>query len=269
MKQEITIGPEKDAYIIEQELPSEDSDSETLIPETVSTANLQYGSNVNSGRALLVNSHGIKWIRLPKPSSQLEIEITHAHDDSLAYKSVRPKRNSDDATLGSAEGKPLVQNSYSPVPGKPAKIAAVDQLASAPCENNSFLKISQKITTRTIKMTDQRSGMVFTWRYLKTKSAGAEGKTDKNLVLTVQGGNAGPAPRIIAQLLRDDKNRTPGTKRRDAGAGGRLEFDELADALMPEPLIVATCLMMLREEIQRRRVGQFMVLAAASGHGGG
>lgn len=75
---------------------------------------------------------------------------------------------------------------------------------------------------------------------------------------------------VLAQLIRGDATRTPGSKSCSAGNGGQLVLDQDAAAALDEPLIVATCLMMLKKEIDRRRAIQMaLMVSIASGGGGG
>ena len=74
----------------------------------------------------------------------------------------------------------------------------------------------------------------------------------------------------VAQLIRSEETRTPGTKSRDAGNGGRLEIcsrDEEGSELVDEVTVVVTCLVMLKKEIDRLRGRQIGVIASAGGGG--
>ena len=61
----------------------------------------------------------------------------------------------------------------------------------------------------------------------------------------------------VAQLVRSDEMRTPGTSAMYAGNGGRLQMQlaaqEGGEALLDEPTVVSTCLIMLKKEVDRRR----------------
>lgn len=72
--------------------------------------------------------------------------------------------------------------------------------------------------------------------------------------------------KLLAALVRTEDTRTPGTRKSDAGNGGLLVLDEDATKLMNEETIVATCLMMLKKEIDRQRMVQ---IALMTGGGGG
>ncbi|KAK4121809.1 hypothetical protein N657DRAFT_647299 [Parathielavia appendiculata] len=95
----------------------------------------------------------------------------------------------------------------------------------------------------------------------------------------------------IAHFIRGASTRTPGTSVRDAGNGGRLVMDlrlwednsmppqagedgnaeggvSKLDREMAGVLVVATCLVMLKREVDRRRAQQAAILAGAVGGGG-
>src|SRR5205809_7813459 len=69
--------------------------SSTSIAETTADA-----TQINPGRSLWINSRRIRLIRLPLPSSELEICVHHS-DGSLAYVSTRERRCSGNAVLSS------------------------------------------------------------------------------------------------------------------------------------------------------------------------
>jgi hypothetical protein len=73
--------------------------------------------------------------------------------------------------------------------------------------------------------------------------------------------------RRIAQLSRGRETRTPGTSACRAGNGGELQIDDgaLDDSELTESIVVATCLVMLKREIDRRRMIQCAMIAGAGG----
>lgn len=66
--------------------------------------------------------------------------------------------------------------------------------------------------------------------------------------------------KLIAQLIRSKATRTVGTNARTAGNGGELTLSKDAEEFLAERLIVATCITMLKREIDRRRFKQFTFL---------
>lgn len=95
----------------------------------------------------------------------------------------------------------------------------------------------------------------------------------------------------VAHLLRGPSFRTPGSSASSAGNGGRLVIDELAllsgysgngtvgdgeqegiqegkeDREMGIAMVVTTCLVMLKREVDRRRAQQIAIMAGAAGSG--
>ena len=74
----------------------------------------------------------------------------------------------------------------------------------------------------------------------------------------------------VAQIVRSDETRTPGTKECYAGNGGRLEMrlsDEEGRKVVDEVSVVVTALVMLKKEIDRLRATQIAVMSGAAGGG--
>lgn len=72
--------------------------------------------------------------------------------------------------------------------------------------------------------------------------------------------------KVIAALIRNEETRTPGTTYLSAGNGGELLLgpDVNDKDGLGEDLVVATCLLMLKKEIDRRRMVQIMVISGAT-----
>lgn len=124
------------------------------------------------------------------------------------------------------------------------------------------------------------SGAEFEWSYVKEKWG--DGQKVNLVVLQAVGGFKGDDGHgndndkekevqshncRIAQLVRCDETRTPGTSRCSAGNGGELQVDEeaLQAFELDEAILVATCLVMLKREVDRRRMIQFAMIAGAGG----
>ncbi|KAL2213089.1 hypothetical protein CC79DRAFT_1326975 [Sarocladium strictum] len=84
---------------------------------------------------------------------------------------------------------------------------------------------------------------------------------------TLRNGKKQETRKRIGHLLRKEDLRTKGSGRMAAGNGGRLmlDFNEWADqkgdSQMLEILAVASCLVMLRKEMNQRRLRQVAVMA--------
>ncbi|KAH7392202.1 hypothetical protein DE146DRAFT_133324 [Phaeosphaeria sp. MPI-PUGE-AT-0046c] len=221
------------------------------------------GSTISPGQAstfdpvvsLHIDSKGLALIRLPLPPSQLEIEIRKS-DGSLAYTSKRSKRCSGNCSLLDASGTPLITTKYFFGPCREPIISLLD-CNKVPEQN---VKLTSKWNSRkyTYLLPD---GRTFAWQYAGKKTLatfGIHGAKSTALVLKLGG-------EIVAALIRNEDTRTPGTTYFSAGNGGELLLGAAVNNEdgLSEELIVATCLLMLKKECDRRRAVQFMVISGA------
>jgi hypothetical protein len=212
-------------------------------------------------KSLHVNARGIGAIRLPLPSSELEILI-HNADGSLAYISTRNSKCSGNAVLSDAgTGAPLIASEYRFGPGRDP----VMRILKGEDEEADSVTVKGKWNARDQIFTCDAIPATFKWRYRKEKLEDDDKKKHTVLVMEVEG-IKGEGARRLAQLVRTDETRTPGSRPSSAGNGGMLMIDELAMRLMgiSEELAVASALMMLKKEVDRRRAVQFAALAAAA-----
>ena len=130
--------------------------------------------------------------------------------------------------------------------------------------------IGKSLLSRTVVFESNRWGK-FEWRYAgkkERKAWSSDGKTHVNnlLVLEKVGGEEGKEcqGRVrVAQLVRSEVMRTAGSKASSAGNGGRLEMclsKEMGE-LVDEVTVIATCLVMLKKEIDRLRAYQIAMLS--------
>jgi len=209
----------------------------------------------NPGTTLSIDAHGIGAFRLPLPSSEMEISIYHA-DGSLAYVSKREKRCSGNSVLSHPKLGDLLNTLYFCGPNRDPVI----HLLQSPAPETSSVELATKWTSRSTAFVDPVSGKSFEWSYARTKIA--DGRKVNLIVLRRKEEGEGKG-KIVAQLIRDHETRTAGTTKCSAGNGGQLVLDQHASSELDEALIVATCLVMLKRELDRRRAIQFMVLAGA------
>ena len=103
-----------------------------------------------------------------------------------------------------------------------------------------------------LDLTIAESGKTFNWNYARTQLT-----TGKTRVLVLEA-EVSPSsiekspPKVLAVLLRTAETRTAGTSKWDAGNGGQLVIDANASLFMDESFVVATCLLMLKREIDRQ-----------------
>jgi len=95
-------------------------------------------------------------------------------------------------------------------------------------------------------------GWEWEWRYGRSNE-GAEMNGHTMLVLEqIKEGRGERA--VVARLVRDhDADEKGGTKPTDAGRGGKLELVITGEGQKVEVLVIMSCLVMLKNEIDRRR----------------
>ena len=114
-----------------------------------------------------------------------------------------------------------------------------------------------------VRITKLVDNTAFEWRYTRVK---IDSKKWKILALQSIGDDSNSTKeegRIIAVLLRTSKTRTPGSWRFAWGNGGQLVLSLEAGDYMDEALIAATCLIMLRKEVDRASAIGRAVIAGA------
>ena len=119
------------------------------------------------------------------------------------------------------------------------------------------IKTASRWTSRTQEFV-LPSGQNFQWSYERERGFGVDDKKGTALVLSV-------GEKRLAALIRNKETRTLGSKSCSAGNGGKLILDEGVgqESVVSEELVVATCLLMLKKELDRRRVVQFMMISTA------
>jgi hypothetical protein len=235
---------------------SEQEKKELIIADTASiNSSTTLGESEPSftpAKSFHINTRGIPVLRLPLPPSELEISV-HDRDGSTAYTSRRTKRSSGNCVLSDAEGKPLISTTYYFGPSKDPLLSRLD----VPEGTTHVIRTTSRWTSRnhTFLLPD---GRTLTWRYKKEAGFGTKGAKGTALVLEFDGIR-------IAALIRNDETRTMGSKSCSAGNGGELVLSELVNGKHgpTEELVIATCLLMLKKEIDRRRTVQFMMISSA------
>lgn len=237
---------------------SDDSTSSTLLEDNA----------FQPGSTFYIAARGIGVWRFPLPSSELEIPI-YRNDGSLAYTSTREKRSSGNCVLNHPKIGDLVSTTYFFGPNCEPILNLLQAPGGSDDEANA-IKIKGKWTSRSTSFV-MGDGRVFEWSYAHTKDK--QGKKVNLVVLRqqeqseVKSKGKKKEGRILAQLVRGEETRAEGSKSCTAGNGGQLVLDQDATSCLDEAVIVATCLMMLKKEIDRRRFIQIMVLSGAASGG--
>jgi len=240
---------------VDLKLLSESEKKELINAETTSiTSETTLGATSLSftpAKTLLISTRGSPVLRLPTPLRELEIPIYNP-DNSIAYLSTRAKRSSGNCVLTDAEGKELVATTYFFGPGKDPVLHLSDGV-----DGKNEIKTISRWTSRSQKFV-LPDGRTFQWDYKREVGFGAQGKKGTALVLTVEG-------KKIAALIRNDETRTPGSKSCSAGNGGELVLSEEVGKKngLSEHIVIATCLLMLKKEVDRRRTVQIMMITGA------
>ncbi|KAF2276501.1 uncharacterized protein EI97DRAFT_42001 [Westerdykella ornata] len=212
------------------------------------------GHGFKAAKSLTVSAKGISAIRLPTPSSQLTIDIFNS-DGSLAYRSTRANRCSGNSLLSDSHGRPALATEYFFGPNRDPVIHILDENSVEIADTKTVSRWTSR--SHTFLLPDGRE---FTWKYVKERLFAGDAKKVTSLVLTC-------GEKRLAVLRRDSETRTPGTKACTAGNGGELLLSEEVGSKegVSEEVVVATCLLMLKKEIDRRRAIQaFMVMSVAS-----
>jgi hypothetical protein len=237
-----TISPKEKVELIAAETASVTSGT-TLGPSTTFTPT----------KTLIINTKGVSVLRLPCPPSELQISV-YDKNRTIAYLSTRAKRSSGNCVLTNAEGREVVGTTYFWGPGRDP---VLHLLCGAERKEEDAIKTASKWTSRSQKfvLPDGRS---FEWKYKRERGFGSEGKKGTALVMSMQG-------QRVAALIRNDETRSLGSKSCSAGNGGELVLGALVGGKegIAEEVVVATCLLMLKKEIDRRRTVQIMMISSA------
>ena len=221
-----------------------------------------------------VQAEGTRFWRFPSPSRELEIGVFNGTDTSAEpiYVSTRANRSSGNAILSHHIKGDMYATTYRFGPFREPEIRYLDASPDSKLiQDDDLGKLAFKISTGgcvtsravTLKNPEDDS-RALAWDYKKTMTSSGKRKV---LVLSMK--DSSKKDKILAALVRTDDTRTPGTTKSDAGNGGLLLLDSDALNYMDEGLIVATCLMVLKKEIDRQRMTQIALLSAMASGGGG
>ncbi|KAM0246337.1 hypothetical protein ACHAP5_004810 [Fusarium lateritium] len=287
-----TLPPDYEAtQDIELSHLSPASSSTNTLPEYTAlyTTNVASGSS-SSGfyptRQLQIQACGFPLICLPlppQPDPIYVLNITSTGElDEVEYVSIRPARNSGSCFLARANDATqaaLCTTTYRFGPGKPPKLRLLGDELSREMDSEEIEISCKGVLTRSVTMRTHLG--TFEWRYssraerraLQT-SIGEEVNCllilEQVMKVAVLGGKQEERRRKIGQFVRSSGLRTQGSKRTSAGNGGRLMLDlrewmdRKNEVVEMEVLAVASCVSMMKKEVDRRRMHQ---IAAMSGAG--
>lgn len=128
--------------------------------------------------------------------------------------------------------------------------------------SGELIEVKSRSTVSRAQVFDTSLGK-FEWRY-GTNEEQAACNADSLLVMeridhvSLPGGGQSKSGARVAQLIRNDQFRTPGTKKYSGGNGGRLFIDlrmwnddEHTSPQHVEAFVVASCILMLKREADR------------------
>ncbi|KAF2004598.1 hypothetical protein P154DRAFT_381063, partial [Amniculicola lignicola CBS 123094] len=203
-------------------------------------------------KSLHVNTKGISVIVVPFQNIELEITITN-DDGTTAYTSTRQRWTSANSLLKDANGHQRVATSYYFGPGRDPRLHILGTGKGQP-----EIRSTSKWTSRT-QVFALPDGRKFEWRYRHEKGFRADGGKGRGLVLSLEG-----VP--MAMLIRNEETRaTLGVGKWSAGSGGELMLGPGvgAEGGLGEDAVVASCLLMLKKEVDRRRAVMALVVVGA------
>ncbi|KMU78118.1 hypothetical protein CISG_06959 [Coccidioides immitis RMSCC 3703] len=150
------------------------SPSITSSISSAETSNTQAPSTFNPSRSLFINSQGVRLIRLPVASYELEVNILNP-DGSVAYVSRRENRSSGDATLSSPQFGDLLKTCYFFGPHRDPVIRSASNDNTLDTDTNTDTAV--KASTPEIKVVGKWNsrtqyfttfyGDSFQWRYIQ------------------------------------------------------------------------------------------------------
>ncbi|KAF4340480.1 hypothetical protein FBEOM_5607 [Fusarium beomiforme] len=272
---------------------SPSSSSTNSLPEYTSLykknkASCSAASNFHPTRQLQIQAPGFPLIRLPLPPQPDPIYIfnvaTTGELDEAEYVSIRPTRNSGSCYLARANDTTqaaLCTTTYSFGPGKPPKICLLGDGSQDGYTEEIEISCKGLLTRSTIMRTHLGT---FEWRYSSRSERHAANTVvgeevdcllilDQVMKVAVAGGKQEERRHKVAQFVRSDGLRTQGSRKSSAGNGGRLMLDlrqwidRKDEAVEMEILVVASCLSMMKKEVDRRRMHQAMVIMAGASGG--
>lgn len=230
-----------------------------LRPEYASTINPV--SPTSACKTFHINQRGMNSVRLPFPSGELQVHITKL-DGSIAYISSRVNKSTSNCVLYKPDYGSVMQTTYD-------KRIILTSLRDDRDDFEQFA-LDGKSMQRTRSFRLPGEDRQFEWQYISTRTG--KSRREEQLVLfqksvmssagssnratKVTNKDAQPIPRILARLIRSNE----GSAR--AGHGGQLILEPGCEEMVPEEVVVATSLVMLKKEMDRLRAVQTGVIVA-------
>jgi hypothetical protein len=201
-------------------------------------------------KSFFVHAHGLSSFHLVLPRQDTSIKITDS-SGATVFTSERPSRWSATTSLHSASGETLGEMTGDRFSNLPLRVIDIRLLGA---DGPEVVKIKRKGTATRACVFDY-GGWEWKWRYGRHKEGA---KTNGHTLLVLQRKQkGGDEKEVVARLWRDhDADKEGGTKPTDAGRGGRLELGFAEEERNVEVLVIMSCLVMLKKEIDRRRAAR-------------
>jgi hypothetical protein len=213
---------------------------------------------------LQIQSPGKSPLSCPNYPKQLTVPIFSTNNSSTdlpattppTYISIRDKRSSGSCRLVLTEDESqstIATTTYQFGPRKSPVVKFGD--------GEGFQFVRKGLWTRRCGF-ERKGWEAFEWRYgSRSERKSVSGDFNGLLILEKIVSDQSEAPNgrvLVARLIRGEEMRTPGTSSWTAGNGGRLEI--FTEDKEEEVMVVCTCLVMLKKEIDRLRGRQMMAM---------
>ncbi|KFZ05901.1 hypothetical protein V501_07914 [Pseudogymnoascus sp. VKM F-4519 (FW-2642)] len=254
------------------------STSASILSHASSTTITHTSGPFTPTSCLQIQTSGHSMVSLPIPPKTLETPIftvgATGRCEVPVYISIRPLRTKGHCDLVRADDEtrtPIATTRYRLGPSADPVVEILDDATG-----RSEFTMETRWTSRTLAF--GFGGQRFEWRYGGRKErkrvAEARGEGCDNLLILER--VMGDERRQVARLVRGEETRTPGTKKSNAGNGGRLELSlegewssgdgvDKGGSGISEAVVVVTVLVMLKKEIDRMRGWQAVVIAGVLG----
>jgi hypothetical protein len=251
---ESTMATSKVHENLEVPPPQYEKESHEPLSRTSSQSALSTHSttplSTNTSKSLYIHAHGIPVLRIPGPSADVSIPITTSSSPSsnLIYKAIRPHRWASSFSLHNADDQVVAKVDGDRFSNFPLRTIVI-QLLNGKGEGKEEANMKRKaLMTRSCVF--EFRGEEYEWRYGRVEEGA---KMNGHTLLVCEKRRQNWAKERVAQLVRDENvDWEMGIKKTEAGRGGRLDFVR-GNGGEAEVLVVMSCLVMLKKEIDRRR----------------
>ena len=215
---------------------------------SVSDVALLHATNFSPTKTFFIHAHGLPAFRV-FPARDTSIKITDPSGTTV-FTSERPSRWTATTSMHSASGETLGQMTGDRFSNFPLRVIDINLLGADGTETVKIKRVG--LATRACVF--EYGGWEWKWRYgYRKEGAKASGHTLLVLQRKKQGSGEEEVDQVVAKLLRDHAaDEEGGTKATDAGRGGRLELGLVDEERTVDVLVIMSCLVMLKKEIDRR-----------------